>query len=170
LRFICFKPDETVTVEKVILSDASRRRLSEHLMLFYTGVTRSASTVLEEQVDNINDRFQVLCRMKQLAVQARECLEQQAFDEFGELLHQGWEYKKQLASGISNGRIDAMYQAARSAGAIGGKISGAGGGGFLLLYCPAERQDDVRKALAPLRELSFALERDGSKAIFNYRR
>jgi D-glycero-alpha-D-manno-heptose-7-phosphate kinase len=170
LRFIRFKPDGTVTVEKVRVPDEARRRLSEHLMLFYTGITRSASTVLEEQVDNIDDHFQVLRRMKQLAVQARECLEQQAFDEFGELLHQGWEYKKQLASGISNGRIDAMYQAARSAGAIGGKISGAGGGGFLLLYCPVERQDDVRKALAPLRELSYALERDGSKAIFNYRR
>jgi D-glycero-alpha-D-manno-heptose-7-phosphate kinase len=170
LRFICFKPDGTVTVEKVILPDASRRRLSEHLMLFYTGVTRSASAVLEEQVDNINDRFQVLRGMKQLAAEARECLEQQAFDEFGELLHQGWEYKKQLASGISNGQIDTMYQAARRAGAIGGKISGAGGGGFLLLYCPVERQDDVRKALAPLRELPFGLERDGSKAIFNYRR
>jgi D-glycero-alpha-D-manno-heptose-7-phosphate kinase len=170
LRFICFKPDETVTVEKVILSDASRRRLSEHLMLFYTGVTRSASTVLEEQVSNINDRFEILRGMKRLAAEARECLERQAFDEFGELLHQGWEYKKQLASGISNGQIDAMYQAARRAGAIGGKISGAGGGGFLLLYCPVERQDDVRRALAPLRELPFALERDGSKAIFNYRR
>ena len=170
LRFICFKPDGTVTVEKVTLPDASRRRLSEHLMLFYTGITRSASTVLEEQVDNIDDRFQVLREMKQLAVEARECLERQAFDEFGELLHQGWEYKKQLASGISNGQIDAMYQAARRAGAIGGKISGAGGGGFLLLYCPVECQDDVRKALAPLRELPFALERDGSKAIFNSRR
>ena len=170
LRFICFKPDGTVTVEKVMLPGAARRRLSEHLMLFYTGITRSASTVLEEQVDNINDRFRVLRRMKQLAVDARECLEQRAFDEFGQLLHQGWEYKKQLASGISNGRIDEMYEAARRAGAIGGKISGAGGGGFLLLYCPVERQDAVREALAPLQELPFALERDGSKAIFNYRR
>jgi D-glycero-alpha-D-manno-heptose-7-phosphate kinase len=170
LRFIRFKPDGTVAVEKVRVPDTARRRLSEHLMLFYTGITRSASTVLEEQVSNIDDRFEVLCRMKQLAVDARGCLERQAFDEFGELLHQGWEYKKQLASGISNGQIDAMYQAARRAGAIGGKISGAGGGGFLLLYCPVERQDDVRKALAPLRELPFALERDGSKAIFNYRR
>jgi len=139
-------------------------------MLFYTGITRSASTVLKEQVSNINDRWGVLRKMKQLAVEARECLEQQAFNEFGELLHQGWEYKKQLASGISNGHIDAMYRAARQAGAIGGKITGAGGGGFLLLYCPVEHQDDVRKALAPLRELPFALERDGSKAIFNYRR
>lgn len=170
LRFIRFRPDGTVTVEKVRLPDEARRRLSRNLMLFYTGITRSSSTVLKEQVDNINDRFEVLCKMKQLAVEARECLERQAFDELGELLHQGWEYKKQLASGISNGRIDAMYRTARRAGAIGGKISGAGGGGFLLLYCPVERQDDVRQALAPLRELPFALERDGSKAIFNYRR
>ena len=170
LRFICFKPDGKVTVERVELPDEARRCLGGNLLLFYTGITRSAGTVLKEQVNNIDDRFEMLCRMKQLAVEARGCLEQQAFDEFGELLHQGWEYKKQLASGITNGRIDAMYEAARRAGAIGGKISGAGGGGFLLLYCPVERQNDVRRALAPLRELAFALERDGSKVIFNYRR
>ena len=170
LRFIRFKPDGTVAVERVRLPDEARRWLSRNLMLFYTGITRSASTVLKEQVSNMNDRFEVLRKMKQLAVEARECLEQQAFNEFGELLHYGWEYKKQLASGISNGQIDAMYRAARQAGAIGGKITGAGGGGFLLLYCPVERQDDVRKALAPWRELPFALERDGSKVIFNYRR
>jgi D-glycero-alpha-D-manno-heptose-7-phosphate kinase len=170
LSFICFKPDGTVTVEKVKLPDEARRRLSENLMLFYTGMVRSASTVLKEQVGNIGDRFDVLCKMKQLAVEARECLERQAFDGLGELLHQGWQYKKQLASKISNSRIDAMYQTARQAGAIGGKISGAGGGGFLLLYCPVERQENVRKALFPLRELPFALERDGSKVIFNYRR
>ena len=170
LRFIRFKPDGTVEVEKVTLSDDAYRRLSGNLVLFYTGITRSASTVLKEQVDNIDDRFGVLCRMKQLAVEARACLEQGDVDEFGELLHLGWEYKKQLASGISNGRIDGMYEAARQAGAVGGKISGAGGGGFLLLYCPVERQDNVRRALASLRELPFALERDGSKAIFNYRR
>jgi D-glycero-alpha-D-manno-heptose-7-phosphate kinase len=169
LRFIRFKPDGTVLVEKVRLPDESHRWLGRQLMLFYTGITRSAGSVLKEQVSNINDRFEVLRKMKQLAVQAKACLEQQAFNEFGELLHQGWVYKKQLASGISNGRIDAMYSAARQAGAIGGKISGAGGGGFLLLYCPVERQDDVRKTLAPVRELPFTLERDGSKVIFNYR-
>ena len=170
LRFICFKPDGAVTVERVRLSDEARRCLSRNLVLFYTGITRSANTVLKEQVNNIDDRFEMLCRMKHLAVEARGCLERQAFDEFGELLHQGWEYKKQLASGITNGRIDAMYEAARRAGAIGGKISGAGGGGFLLLYCPVERQSDLRRALTRLRELPFALERDGSKVIFNYRR
>lgn len=170
LRFIRFQPDGAVTVEDVKLPGEGRRRLGENLMLFYTGITRSASAVLEEQVNNINDRFQVLRKMKQLAVEARECLEQGAYNEFGELLHRGWEYKKQLASGISNERIDAMYRAARQAGAIGGKISGAGGGGFLLLYCPVECQGDVRKALGSLQELPITLERDGSKVIFNYRR
>jgi D-glycero-alpha-D-manno-heptose-7-phosphate kinase len=170
LRFIRFKPDRTITVEKVRLSDEAQRQLSEHLMLFYTGITRSASAVLKEQVSNIDGRFEVLCKMKQLAFEAKGCLERHAFDEFGELLHQGWECKKQLASGISNGQINDMYWTARQAGAIGGKICGAGGGGFLLLYCPVERQDAVRQALVPLQELPFALERDGSKVIFNYRR
>ncbi len=170
LRFIRFQPDGTVIVERVGLPDGECRYLSENLMLFYTGMTRSASTVLQEQVSNLNDRFEILCKMKQLAIEARECLERGACDEFGELLHRGWEYKKQLASGISNERIDALYLAARRAGALGGKISGAGGGGFLLLYCPVEHQEGVRRALAPLRQLPFSLERDGSKVIFNYRR
>ena len=108
--------------------------------------------------------------MKSLAWRARECILNNTFDEFGEILHLGWEYKRRLASKISNTQIDEIYQAARRAGAIGGKISGAGGGGFLLLYCPLEKQEDVRRALRHLRELPFNLERDGSKVIFNIRR
>jgi D-glycero-alpha-D-manno-heptose-7-phosphate kinase len=87
----------------------------------------------------------------------------------GELLHQSWLLKKQLAGAISNGEIDEMYTAARQAGAIGGKITGAGGGGFLLLYCPFEKQNAVRAALHSFQELPFQLERDGTKVIFNYR-
>jgi len=84
-------------------------------------------------------------------------------------LDRSWKLKKQLASKISNSKIDEIYEAARKAGAIGGKIAGSGGGGFLLLYCPKERQDEVRKALKGLRELPFRFEQDGSKVIFNYR-
>jgi len=108
--------------------------------------------------------------MKRLALQANACLRDQALDEFGLLLDQSWQLKKQLASKVSNGVIDEIYAAARKAGALGGKITGAGGGGFLLLYCPTNKQDDVRAALANLSELSSNLERDGSKVIFNYRR
>ncbi|NLG71702.1 MAG: GHMP kinase, partial [Chloroflexi bacterium] len=102
--------------------------------------------------------------------QARDELLRLNVDDIGELLHESWMFKKQLASQISNPEIDEMYRAAREAGATGGKISGAGGGGFLLLYCPYERQEAVRYTLRNLQELPFLMEQDGSKVIFNYRR
>ncbi len=170
LRSIRFLGDGAVQVNAVGVDDKVRRELGRQLMLFFTGITRDSSTVLTEQVENIRDRLPVLCRLKALAMEAKACLATGAFEEFGYLLHQGWECKKQLASGITNGTIEAMYEAARKAGAIGGKVSGAGGGGFLLLYCPQEKQSNVRAALSRFRELPFNLEKDGSKVIFNYRR
>jgi D-glycero-alpha-D-manno-heptose-7-phosphate kinase len=170
LRFIRFLPDETVVVEKVELPDGQRRRLNQQLMLFYTNSTRRSETVLTEQKANINDRMAVLRGLKALAYEGRALLEAGDFDAFGRLMHEGWTLKKQMASKISNGQIDEIYAAARKAGALGGKITGAGGGGFLLLYCPREKQYDVRDALQPLVELPFHLEPDGSKVIFNYRR
>ena len=104
-----------------------------------------------------------------MAYTARKELETSNTDALGELLHQSWLLKKQLAGKISNGEIDKMYSAALKAGAIGGKITGAGGGGFLLLYCPHEKQDAVRASLASLQELPFRMEKDGTKVIFNYR-
>ncbi|MBL7183768.1 MAG: GHMP kinase [Anaerolineae bacterium] len=169
-RFIRFRTDGRVEVERLNLDERWLRMLNQNLMLFFTNVTRKAETVLTEQVYNINDRLDVLREMKRLALEARACLQTGAFDDFGLLLHQGWELKKQLASRISNGTIDALYEAARKAGALGGKITGAGGGGFLLLYCPWEKQDQARTALRGLPELPFRLERDGTKVIFNYRR
>jgi D-glycero-alpha-D-manno-heptose-7-phosphate kinase len=169
-RFIRFGTDSTVDVASLRMSERARRRLSDRLMLFFTNMTRKSETVLTEQVNNIKDRLPALREMKCLALQAREMLEAEELDEFGLLLHRGWEFKKTLASGITNGSINAMYEAAREAGALGGKITGAGGGGFLLLYCPPEKQDNVRLALRHLRELPFDLERDGTKVIFNYRR
>ncbi len=169
-RFIRFRTDGRVEVEALGLDEVHRRKLNQNLMLFFTNVTRRAETVLTEQVHNINDRLDVLREMKRLALEARACLQAGALDDFGLLLHQGWELKKQMASRISSGAIDEMYESARKAGALGGKITGAGGGGFLLLYCPRHRQDDVRAALHSLPELPFHLERDGTKVIFNYRR
>jgi len=169
-RFIRFRTDGRIEVESLGLDESQLRTLNQNLMLFFTNVTRRAETVLGEQVRNINNRLDVLREMKRLALEARECLRAGVFDDFGLLLHRGWELKKQLASRISNGTIDALYEAARKAGALGGKITGAGGGGFLLLYCPWEKQDRVRAALRGLPELPFRLERDGTKVIFNYRR
>jgi D-glycero-alpha-D-manno-heptose-7-phosphate kinase len=170
LRFFEFQPDGQVVSQKLDLDGSLRRRLNENLLLFFTGVTRSSKTILDEQKNNINHRLNVLRQLKQFAYVARDELSAGNLDSIGHLLHESWELKKQLASRISNGKIDEIYQAARRAGALGGKITGAGGGGFLLLYCPHENQDALRSALSDLQELPFQLEGDGTKVIFNYRR
>ena len=170
LRFISFLPDGRVTVEAIELPEDELAHLGRNLMLFFTEITRRAETVLSEQEENIPARCDVLRGLRQLAYEGRELLEAGRFDALGRLLHEGWQLKKQMASRITNGQIDEMYAAGRAAGALGGKICGAGGGGFLLLYCPVERQDAVRHALRGRRELPFRLEPDGSKVIFNYRR
>jgi len=170
LRFLEFQQDGSVSVEKILLDPNLKRKLNESLLLFFTGVTRKADTILDEQKKNINDRLDVLRTMKQMAYQAREELKAGNLDVIGELLHESWQLKKQLASQISNGEIDQVYKAALKAGALGGKITGAGGGGFLLLYCPYDKRESIRSALNSLQELPFQLEQDGSKVIFNYRR
>lgn len=170
LKMLHFMPNEQVRVEPVEIDARRRRELSANMLLFYTGITRDASSVLAEQVENLEARTAVLREMRDMASEARNYLLSGSLDRFGELLHTAWECKKKLASKITNGTIEAMYSAAREAGAIGGKICGAGGGGFLLLYCPVVRQAAVRAALQDYRELPFALEPDGSKVILNYRR
>lgn len=170
LRFIRFRSDGSTDVESVRISTPSLRRLNENLMIFYTNTTRKAESVLTEQVSRIDSQRDVLREMKALAFRGREAVECGEFDEFGRLLHTGWELKKQMASGITTPAIDQMYAAARRAGAIGGKIAGAGGGGFLLLYTPHHRQNNVRLALRGHPEMPFRFERDGTKVIFNYPR
>lgn len=169
-RFIRFCEDERVEVETTEIDAQLSRRLNQNLMLFYTNVARKAESVLTEQRQNVGNRVGVLRDMKTLALQGRDYLCQGKLDDFGRLMDDAWQLKKQLASKISSDLIDDLYDTARGAGALGGKITGAGGGGFLMLYCPRERQDAVREALRHLPELSFHLERDGTKVIFNYRR
>jgi D-glycero-alpha-D-manno-heptose-7-phosphate kinase len=170
LRFFEFLPNGEVTAEKIKLSPEAQRALNNNFMLFFTGVSRNSSTILKEQVGNLKDRMKELREIKHMAYEARCAIETENFDELGVLLHQSWELKKRLAGTISNGQINEMYDAALRAGAIGGKIAGAGGGGFLLLYVPIERQNKVRMKLSDLQELPFRLEGDGTKIIFNYRR
>jgi D-glycero-alpha-D-manno-heptose-7-phosphate kinase len=170
LRFFEFLPDGRVTGEKVKLSTEAQRVLNDNFMLFFTGMSRNSSSILKEQVGNLKDRLNELREIKHMAYEARCAIETENFDVLGALLHQSWELKKRLAGTISNGRINEMYETARSAGAIGGKIAGAGGGGFLLIYVPLECQNKVRTALQGLQELPFRLESDGTKVIFNYRR
>jgi D-glycero-alpha-D-manno-heptose-7-phosphate kinase len=170
LRKITFNADGAVDVKTVELPPAVRRALNDNLMLFYTGYGREAGDILAEQKTRTEENTKSLSALVALVDEMESCLVAEDLDGFGRCLHRGWELKKRLASKITNGAIDAMYQQSLRAGALGGKITGAGGGGFLLLYCAHERQSEVRKALAPLRELPFRFESDGSKIIFNVRR
>lgn len=169
-RFFDFLPNGEVKSEKINISPEAQRTLNDNFLLFFTGITRHSSSILKEQTGNIKDRITELREIKQMAYQARNDVEKGNFDNLGCLLHESWELKKRLAGTISNGYINEIYDAARHAGAIGGKITGAGGGGFLLLYVPYEYQSKVRNALNSFQELPFRLEADGTKVIFNYRR
>lgn len=170
LRFLDFLPDGQVNIEKVLLDTESRRALNDRFLLFFTGVSRRADNILRKQKENIKDRIPVLREMKQMVYEARKVLTNCDFDAFGLLMHESWKLKKRLADTITNDTINDLYELARRSGAIGGKITGAGGGGFLLLYVPYEKQSAVRNALCELQELPFRLESDGTKVIFNYRR
>ncbi len=170
LRFFEFSSSGEVCNELLPLDERAITRLNENLLLFFTGITRPAESILSEQKENIQQHKALLRRLKDLTYWARAELSKGNVDIVGELLDESWQYKKQLASGISNGKIEDIYCAARKAGALGGKLTGAGGGGFLLFYCPYPYRDNVRNALSGLREVPVRLEHDGSKAIFNYRR
>jgi D-glycero-alpha-D-manno-heptose-7-phosphate kinase len=167
--FIEFAESNEVHIKRINLNSNHKRQLDNNLMLFYTGVARKASSILVEQKNNIKERYAVLDEMKQLARTAYAEVLAGNIDAIGTILHESWRLKKRLASQISNGFIDDLYNKARQAGAVGGKITGAGGGGFLLLYCPYEKQQCVRDALG-LQELSFKMAMDGTKVIFNYQR
>jgi D-glycero-alpha-D-manno-heptose-7-phosphate kinase len=170
MRHIEFTQEGIVRLNPVRLSAETIRRLNENLLLFYTGTTRSSAKILEEQRDKIEERSNILREMKGLVSLAKTEIEAGNLDEIGHMLHYTWVLKKRLASKISNPELDEMYNAGRGAGALGGKIIGAGGGGFLMLYCPNGTRDAVRSSLAKLRELPFRLEPDGAKVILNYPR
>lgn len=168
LQYIRFNPDETVSMEPVACSNDTRNKLDENLMLFYTGQSRSAYSILLKQREKTRNRdeFQTLKAIKDIAEKMRQLLVADGdLKEFGELLHEEWTYKKRLVDSISNESIDRYYAKALAAGATGGKISGAGGGGFLLLYCEKDKQGKVREALPELKEVEFAFETKGTTII-----
>ena len=138
--------------------------------MFFTGRTRSSSAILDRQQQRIDQTRTDLDRLKACAHEAHDLLAAGRLDEFGELLDAAWRLKKALAEGVSDAAIDELYALARAAGALGGKIAGAGGGGFLVFYVPPSRQDDVRHALAPLRELPVAFDPGGARVVFNIHR
>jgi D-glycero-alpha-D-manno-heptose-7-phosphate kinase len=169
LQYIRFNPDGSVFTDPILCSPETRKRLQSRLLLLYTGLTRSADNILTEQTQKTRsdgDKRATLQRMVGLADQLCEALSRDDIDAFGEILHAGWLEKRKLASNISNGRIDDWYERARANGAIGGKLLGAGGGGFLLLYADPARHTDICRALPELRPEPFHFCPQGSKVIY----
>ena len=168
LNFIEFEPSGRVNVEKVFLTTEGYKRLENNLMMFYTGQTRAAGDILMEQKKNTTDdeaKFNNLHKMVQLAKDLRQELLHNNIDAMGEILHQGWMYKKELAGSISNEFINQYYDLAMKNGASGGKLLGAGGGGFLLFYVKEENHQRLRYALRDLKELPFKFDNKGSTII-----
>jgi D-glycero-alpha-D-manno-heptose-7-phosphate kinase len=169
LNVIRFHPDDRVDVEPVVCRPEVLLRLQEQFLTFYTGATRSASALLAKQAQDVaSDRAKQRClrRMVALVDEARRALQGGELEEFGMLLDENWRLKVSLTAGISNENVDRWYRLAREAGAWGGKLLGAGEGGFLLVHAPLESHDAIRRALAELREVPLGCERNGSQIIF----
>jgi len=165
-----FGPGDRVGVDPIRLPVHLHRAFQAELMLFYTGITRSADVILKEQSDNVTNRLAQLDLLKMLAGEAADGLRRGATEAVGPALAKSWEAKRQLASGVTNSSLDAAVDAVLAVGATGAKVAGAGGGGFVLVCCPVEHQAAVRRALPELRELPIKVDPHGSRVIFNVHR
>jgi D-glycero-alpha-D-manno-heptose-7-phosphate kinase len=167
IQDIRFGPGDKVVAEELGLPMAQRRALQQQIMLFYTGITRSANSILAEQNANIESTRPQLDLLRDLAGFAAERLVAGDVSSIGAAIRESWEAKRKLASGVSNDQIDAAVARALDAGATGVKLTGAGGGGFLVVICPMERQPAVRTSLADMQELPVKLDRFGSRVVLN---
>lgn len=169
LNYIRFNADDSVQVTPILLSKVERSALDESLVMFYTGITRKASSVLTEQNQNLAtdaDKYAAMCRIRDGADRLAEELAGGNLDAVGLEMNAGWELKKTMARGISSPELDEIYTIAMAAGALGGKLLGAGGGGFFLFYCPPAKQQGLSAALRRLRQVPLNLDREGSRIIF----
>lgn len=155
-------------VNPVIISPERKKALNDNLMLFFTGISRFSSDVQKKTEKSMKDKTQELLKMYELVDKAEQVLVQKNsdLDDFGRLLDYTWQLKRGISSGISSDSIDEQYNAAIKAGALGGKLLGAGGGGFLLFYVPKEKQDAVRAALKNQLHVPFQFENEGTKIVF----
>lgn len=166
--------DGRVRVSPLDISMTTGEQFRNSVLLFYTGITRSSTDILEDQKqDTVRENPMVLDSLhqtKELGYRIKEALEQGDLDRFGMLLHKHWEHKKRRSGKISDSRIDRWYDIARENGAIGGKIMGAGGGGFFMFYCPNSHKARLRQALAAegLREMPYDFDFEGAKVLVNF--
>lgn len=169
-KFVFRKGDRTERLP-VNMDNAAKRKFASSILLYFTGITRSADGILSEQKSNLqaSEKFEMMEKMVGLVDPFINAMEKGKIEKCGALLDNNWQLKQNMASGISNPDIEDMYQKAKEAGALGGKIAGAGGGGFLMVMVPREKQNAVIAALGDYRELPFMFERSGSKVIFDDR-
>ena len=169
LNFYNFHKDGNVTIEPIIMSRESSKRLEHNLLMFYTGDVRSASAILSEQRKNVSsdsEKEKAQLKILNYTFELRKELTDNNIDFIGQFLHANWEQKRKLASGITNPMIDEAYEKAMKSGATGGKLLGAGGGGFLLFYVPEHRHNDVKNALSHLRYMEFGFAHSGSSILY----
>jgi D-glycero-alpha-D-manno-heptose-7-phosphate kinase len=166
-NMITINPDDSFVVQPMIMSKERRELFQSHLMLFFTGVSRIASVIAGEKIANLRNRSTELRAMRAMVDEAADILADPArpLAEFGKLLHENWTIKRSLADNVATPLIDEIYQAARDAGALGGKVLGAGGGGFLLLFAEPERQALIRERLKDLISVGFTVGSPGSKIV-----
>ena len=169
LNIFRFNSSSTVDVEPIHLPRDTYKALQERLMLFYLGTQRSSSKILTQQKKNMRDKqenISILKEMTGLVNELRTALYKGCLPDFGKLLHRNWILKQKLASEISSSETNAIYECALKNGATGGKMLGAGGGGFFLFYCEPENQDRLKNALGTLRQMKFKFENEGTKIIY----
>lgn len=167
VRHVRFGTDGDISVQPVTFLPQRLAELNSHLMLFYTGIVRTASDVAKSYVDDIRSKERQLRLMCELVDEGIALLGgREDLSSFGRLLDRAWQAKRSLSAQVSNPHIDELYAQAKSAGAIGGKVTGAGGGGFLLLFVPPDRQEAVRRRLQHRIHVPFHFESDGSRIIF----
>ena len=165
-----FGPGDRVSVDPIRLEAPLHRHLQGELMLFYSGITRSADAILQEQTANVGQKLAQLGLLRDLAEGAADALRGGDTDQVGVALCKSWEAKRALASGVSNTLLDAAVDAAMDAGATGAKVAGAGGGGFVLVVCPVQHQAAVRSALPEMKELPIKIDPYGSRVVLNVHR
>jgi D-glycero-alpha-D-manno-heptose-7-phosphate kinase len=168
LNIIHFHPNGDVRVEPLYVKNEIYLRLQENLLMFYVGNQRKASVILAEQKRNASheEQFNLLKSMVMLVSDLRNCLYTGQLEDFGSIMHENWILKQKLASQITNTQIDEIYEAGMRGGASGGKLLGAGGGGFMLFYCEKAKQQKLIEELKPLEKFDFNFEREGSKVIY----
>lgn len=166
-NFIEFNQNGAINVSKLIMRSGNHSILNDHILLFFTGFTRIAETIAIKKIENVNKKSQQLKTLHQMALEARSILQGKTpeFSNIGYMLDDAWQLKRELADGVSNNDIDDIYLLGKKAGALGGKLLGAGGGGFMMFFAPPERHNEIKAALSSLIHVNCNIGSEGSKVV-----